>query len=314
MRISSWTPQAFLARGLTLVALIALSFAYANYLIDSLGVFGHEKPEGIAIYHTNERFAKYALALRYIPDHFDTLLIGGSNSDNFPVQATGGPNKVYNASLNGGNLCELLPLVERATASGKIKKIYFCIDPYHTKNASYKTGTRLETTEHEIYGSVTLLKSYAYARGGLSGHPVQLNAANGVLADRVYAPPQEWWETYSPAEDEKIAREGFPFDPAAEQQLRRLAEICREHKIQLRVFLYIYPGPIYKVTRPAVLKYQRNVSRILGQEVLNPNESSQPVLRSVIEDRANFRDGCHLVEPAAQKVWPALYNWVEAQP
>jgi hypothetical protein len=313
MRISNWTPQAFLVRGLLLVGLIAGGFAYLNYRIDSLGVFGREQPGGIPIYQNNERFAKYALALRYIPDHFDTLLIGGSNSDNFPVESTAGSGKIYNASLNGGNLCELLPLVERATASEHIHRIFFCIDPYHTKNASYKTGTRLEQTERETYGSVTLLKSYAYAHGGLSGHPVQLNAPNGVLADRVYAPPEPWWEHYSPAEDEQIARQGFPFDPAAEGQLQHLAEICRQHHIQLRTFLYIYPSSTYKITRPAVLKYQERVSRLLGQQVLNPNESDDPVLRSVIEDRSNFRDGCHLIEPAAQKVWPALYHWVESQ-
>ncbi len=309
MPISSWTPQAFLARGLTLVGLIAGGFAYLNYRADPLGVFGHEYPNGISIYHTNERFAKYALAVRYIPDHFDTLLIGGSNSDNFPVEG-----KVYNASLNGGNLCELLPLVKKAAASGKIRRIYFCIDPYHTKNAAYKTGTRLEKTAREVFGSVTLLKNYAYARGGLSGHPVPLNAPNGVLADRVYAPPEPWWKTYSPREDEQIAREGFEFDPAAEQQLRQLAEVCRQHQIRLRTFLYVYPSSTYKITRPAVLQYQQKVSQLLGQPVLNPNEAADPTLRSVVENPANFRDGCHLVAPAAGQLWPALYRWVESQP
>src|ERR1700730_11101236 len=55
---------------------------WVNYQVDLYGVFGRNDSRARVVY-SNERSGKYLLSLRYLPEHFDALLVGSSITDNW---------------------------------------------------------------------------------------------------------------------------------------------------------------------------------------------------------------------------------------
>lgn len=296
----------FLVTVLLISSSICGGFAYMNYRLDPLGVFGQPREGGIPLYY-DERFCKYMLSLRYIPENYDEVLIGGSNSDNFPVALTSDSSRrMYNASISAGNVCELLPLVERVTRQGRVKRVFFCVDPYHTKDANFKTDVRMESVAREAWGSIRLFKLYANIRGGLSGKPYLFNDADGVLNTEGMPESENWFDE----NPHLLKRELFPFDPAAGEQLRELAELCRARQVELIPFLYVRPTVYYEQRGDALHAYAEKVGNCLGLEVFEPNLCEAPEIQRLLDDHSTFRDGIHLSKKGAAELWPLLYRWV----
>lgn len=312
MRISDWSVRQFLAAATLLTTALCGLVAYTNFRLDPLGVFAIGPSERrISIPITNERFVKYMLAQNYIPNNFDALLIGGSNSDNLPVDVTS-EETIYNGSLNASNVQEMLPLVERATRDSEVKTIYYCLSPYQFKNAYYKTNVRMETVGREAWGSITLLRFYS-ARSGLLGPAKAHNNASGVMHDDFYLPFTNWWEKYETSQQR--APKTFPFALGAAQQLSEIGRLCRERNIRLVPFLHPRPVLLYeKFEKVAMEDFASKAASLLGVPVLNPNVSGTASMREFLAEPRHFRDGQHFTKEGAATLWPELYQWLQSTP
>src|SRR5438105_1431990 len=77
--------------------------AAVGYALDCYGLFREAQGRKIAV-HSNDGTSKYLLSQRYVPANFDGLLVGSSVSASWDVSAIDG--RVYNASVNGGNISD----------------------------------------------------------------------------------------------------------------------------------------------------------------------------------------------------------------
>src|SRR5215468_6006177 len=76
----------------------------ANAAADIYGLFREPEHRSLRIYG-DERLAKYLLSTRYVPANFDGVLIGTSASANWDTGKMRSL-RLYNESLNGGNIVE----------------------------------------------------------------------------------------------------------------------------------------------------------------------------------------------------------------
>ena len=111
-----------------------------NYRINIYGVFGNTAGKKLVVYD-NERTTKYLFSYNYIPGNFDGLLVGTSISDeNWDTSHIAGM-RVYNASINGGNISEEDLLLSNVLRRGHPRLIMFVIHPYLTESSDANPGT-----------------------------------------------------------------------------------------------------------------------------------------------------------------------------
>ena len=108
----------------------------ADLYIDLYGLFtGSSTAHAI---YGEERTAKYLHSLRYIPEQFDGVMLGSSVSDNLDTRHLKG-YRIYNASINGGNVSDLKPLVENIYRRRDLKLTLVCAHRYLTNDHVQKT-------------------------------------------------------------------------------------------------------------------------------------------------------------------------------
>ena len=101
--------------------------------------FGLVKQKDEILITDNERYSKYLLSYKYIPENYNGILIGPSVSANLNTSNISN-YKIYNSSINGGNFSELKLISEKPLQSNKIKFLIICLHPYATKNSNLKTN------------------------------------------------------------------------------------------------------------------------------------------------------------------------------
>lgn len=141
------TSKRYLQTTLFLILLLAGGFILFNYIQNDFGLFGNRASCKIW-YH--EKTTKYLMAHNYIGINFDGLLIGSSVSANLnPAQLP--QYKLYNLSMNGGNISELKFACDKVFEQNAIKYIVICLYPYLTKNSGCK-GAQIDP--YEYWGSL----------------------------------------------------------------------------------------------------------------------------------------------------------------
>lgn len=271
-------------------------------------MFGNAAGRKISVYR-DEYYAKYALSLNYIDSNFQEILVGSSLSDHFPVQATPG---IYNASLYGANLADILPIIDSATRRGRIRAVYLCLDPGMTEKSSPSTALRIEDLTREAWGSLTLLKTYFYY---LTGPP-------SCDPDGVHTPfrTRDWWTDLSTVQrmqdDTRNAVQGFSIDPMAWEQLVRLAVMCRDRKVAFVPFLAPRACRRYSRLKSSLMDYLQKVSEIPGIDRvydLNAAAEIDPELQRLLDDRRSFADGKHFTAEVAGRLWPMIYTRIRVK-
>src|SRR5256885_10156244 len=99
----------------TTLAAVALAVG-ANSALDIYGLFRDPTGRALPVYG-NERVAKYLLGRRDVQANFDGVLIGSSVSANWSVGTMQGA-RLYNESVNGGNIVEEKALLDQVLESG----------------------------------------------------------------------------------------------------------------------------------------------------------------------------------------------------
>jgi len=141
------TSKKFIFTTFTIFFLITLTIVGTNYYFDDFGLFRSHSERRI---WAREKTSKYLMSYKYIPENFDAVLVGSSVSANMDTRKLSS-YKVYNLSMNSGNITELKYPLDVLIESGKIKAVIFCLYDYTTKDSGVK-GNQL--SEKEYWGSL----------------------------------------------------------------------------------------------------------------------------------------------------------------
>jgi len=120
-----------------LVLVLAVNFAVA-YQMDVFGIF--RDPMGRELVTPDhERKAKYLLNQHYVPENFDSLVIGASASVNWDLMALKG-FRFYNESMEGADATEERRLVEEALNQGHFRVALVVLHPVLTQQHLLQDG------------------------------------------------------------------------------------------------------------------------------------------------------------------------------
>ncbi len=155
MKTSAW-----IATTLLLFALGCGLVFGSSYAIDLFGIFHDPSGKRLSVHH-NERTAKFFLNERYVPVNFNALLVGGSSTSNFRMDALDFA-RFYNESLYGSNAVEEKRLVDEALRRGHFRFAVCVINPYLLQSHEFNEGGGIPP-RREALGSVNLLREEFYA-------------------------------------------------------------------------------------------------------------------------------------------------------
>jgi len=264
--------------------------AAVGYGVDAYGLFRDPHGRRIA-FHSNDGTSKYLLSQRYIPANFDAIMVGSSISASWDVSGIDAA-RVYNASVNGGNISDEKVIVQNVLSRGRVKLVIFCIHPYLTASHGQHTGDMTRGAYWGALGSMQLAKELgaslrARVRGG---------EALGDLTGR---------EPYEPEPDVvkrlqagPMAGKAIVVDEVAFEEYRQLVQSARAHGARVIAFIPPIYDDFYQARRA---EYDAYFARM--RALFRPDEKivdfNEPKYDSWRRERWTFYDGSHLNLKAA---------------
>lgn len=284
----------------------------ANYQIDFYGLFKDPSGKKFKL-HANERTTKYLYGYRYIPANFDGILFGPSITANWGTSAVTRA-RVYNASINGGNISEEALIGDNVFAHGKIKLAIFCIHPYLTATHGRKSE-QMDTREYwGALGSMSLLHSYiAYWRNHANGDK-DIGDENGTES---FGDGGEHAARFAALSDAEVraraAAKPFVVNEAAFAAYANLVKAARAHGARVVAFVPPLYAPVYDGGRAAFDAYVARVGALFrpDEQIIDFN---RPAFAAHLRDRATFPDGTHLSPAAAAYFSAALASAIAQGP
>jgi hypothetical protein len=287
------------AIGFLVVAGLIIS---ANVYTDVYGLFRPVSGRSLPIYG-EERTTKYLYSYRYIPEGFDGILLGSSVSDNLDLKLLQ-PHRIYNASINGGNVEDIRPIAENALKDAKLRYVIICAHRYITRDHVQKTDLMTPRQYWSALGSPQLMSAYvsrAANRMRLTRNPFDdwgtnhFNESNGKSSQEVI---REALVELSRGSKEI---ENYDVDPVALNEFRDVIKFAHRYDRRVVVFFPPIPQKIFEIRASDFAKYR---STILG--LLDPSDIvidfNSPTYAAFRSDYGNYRDYSHLSEKGAQTV------------
>lgn len=296
---------AFLRLTLGIVIALAGSIVVINISLDIYGLFRNAAGRELPVYH-NERVAKYLLSYHYVPDNFNTIIIGTSLSANLDMspylKATN--NKAYNASVMGANVSELMPILKKCIEGG-VSNVILCVSPYMIKNVGGKEVELNEKLYYSALGSKNLIETYTVA--GLryfnvfpSKFPKGQIDKNGVNRfESLFG---------KGAVEEKIDRvlgrekdKDFTMDQKAMEELRDLILLMEDNAVRYLVYFHPVPSKFYEGKREHYQLFEGKVRALLpdATRLVNLNSSEYSWFT---DNTSNYIDHGHLSPEGARTV------------
>jgi len=309
------TSRRFMVVAFATALCCVLSLAASSYLLDAYGLFGRRAHPAVVAYR-GERTTKYLLSYKYIPENFDSLLVGASISLNMDTKKIS-VSRVYNASISGANIFEEGLIAENVMARTKLDWLVVCLHPYLTMTHGRRTEYMTPDEYWSAFGSIGLFVLEAsgfMARHGLAeDHHNEFGDSNyreGLSAEQA----QRAMNAYV-AERERsgVPSPNFTLAPGALDDLVRMLETAKHAGTRI---LLVYP-PIYKarfdVERNDWERYWARVRPLFPADtlVIDFNSSRFDAMRS---DISNFQDSGHLDRHCADQVVLEIARTLSAQP
>ena len=279
------------------VMALAAAFVAINYKLNVYGLFGDVRGRPYNLPGGNmERLGKYLFSFNYIPSNFDGLLIGSSISDNWDTSVLQ-CGRIYNASINGGNISEEALIAQNVLRRRRLNAVLFIVYPYLTETDGPKSAYM---TPHEYWaalGSIQLLKFYATKWGPRSRRAEMEFSPYGQF--RFEVPRQSGAAAVAPIAD-------FPVNEDAFAEYAALVEHARRNSATLKGIVPLVTKASREVLGPAYDRYNSRVRTLFrpGEEIIDLN--LLPELSSVAADAGNFPDGHHYSLAAAAKITEVL--------
>jgi hypothetical protein len=301
-RLSSAARWSALSIGAAFAAIAA--GAWVNYRVDLYGVFGPNDGAARVVY-TNERTSKYLLSMRYVPERFDALLVGTSITNNWDT-AKIGALRVYNGSLNGGNISEGKLIADNALAGGTLRAMLFCVYPYITETHGRKAGGMDARDFLGALGSPQLLRDYSVAlliSGGFSRpkwneYGVYDPGAESIKRQHTN---RGWWEDGGVF----TAPDRVAIDPVA---FSEYAELVARARFEGVTVIEVTPPIFYSRWRLAQSDFDGYYSRMatLFRKDDPSIDFNKPEFEGFRKRRENFSDGYHLSKTGADFIMSAV--------
>jgi hypothetical protein len=288
------TSRKFLITGYLASAAILGTFVAFNAWFDIYGIFRPAQGREIHVI-SDERTAKYLLALNYVPANFDAVLIGTSISGNWdPRDITS--YRMYNASYNGGNIIEAMPMLENLLQHDSLKMIMFCLYPRMTYSLAGRRAIPGPDAIHAALGSFNLLGMYAAAGLAYGGWLTPHNDPRGRLLHLSGNPPGKPWSG-----NRTTAWNSFDVDAEAFSTLRAAVAMVKKKNIRIA---RVYPPLFHTRLEPdnsAYLAYQAKMESLFTPEdtLIDFNLPAHRPFRASLD---NFTDGTHFTDQGAHYV------------
>lgn len=278
-----------------LLFFLVVGFILVNVILNSFGLFFDPKDNKQVV--VDERTSKYLFTYNYIPKNFDSILIGPSLSDIEMDTSKISKQKIYNLSLNSGNITELKILVDNLQKNMDIKKVIICLDPYIFKDSGKKTDKMTNKDFYSALGSWLNLKIYIY-------HLVnKLNLKYNVYAD------SQWGFRYNDQNinftDEEVLKKKrrVYIDKLALTEFKELLNNLRNSNT--KIYAYFYPRYYLEwndiIYKKEYKEFIYSISKLFDSKdiVLNFNEEKYSYIHSKKE---NYSDSTHLSNQGANHI------------
>jgi hypothetical protein len=282
-----------------------------NMYADPYGLFRSSRTRSLPVYG-EERIAKYLYSLRYIPENFDGILLGSSVSDNLdPRQFSG--YRIYNASINGGNVEDLRPIAENVYGKSTLKLTIVCIHRYLTLDHDRKTDLMTPRQYWGALGSPQLLTAYlsalAVRRGLVHGEYDEMGTLREGADVDVATVRKTIDKAVGAIRRGQASVGNYSIDPVALAGLDHVLTTARRRSQRMLVFYPPVPAPILAIRSAEFARYRDTVSSLLrpGDAVVDFNDPSYVDLRA---DLRNFEDAVHLSKSGAASVMSELSRTV----
>ncbi len=286
--------RAWLIEAIGLTACLSIAVVLLNMSIDIYGIFRSAQGRHREVYG-DERIAKYLLSEKYVPENFDAILIGSSVSANWNTHGIDG-FRVYNESLEGGNIVEEKAIADQALASSEIKAAILIVHPYLTASHDFNT-VRLTPRENlEALGSLNLLDAYkSEARVKLH---LEREESDEFGTDDFGDIPNKMNPHL-----QKLMAPGSEFyvDEIAMSNYKALIDELHAAKIQIVFVVPPLSQQIFVSKADALASYSRGILANKSDQDLFIDFTSDE-FAAFRRDPNNFKDGVHLTNRAAREV------------
>jgi hypothetical protein len=286
-------PRYWLLTTISTVLIAAATIAAVNVAVDIYGLYRPSRGRRLPVLG-DARVAKYLLSMRYVPENFNAMLTGASVSANWDV-TTIEKLRVYNGSLDGGNIVEEKSVIEAALERPGISVVFLLVHPALTYSHEFRTVEMKPSLKLSAFGSSSLWAAYkdmANIRLGriprtfdYAGNETFLNARSEMNVHM-----KQMWN----APD-------FTLDPPALQAYRDLVANLRAHGVQIVFIVPPTSEQLLQTKRAPLERYLQRMRSEIGTGDLWIDFLS-PEHEALCRNRANFSDGVHLTSDGARQV------------
>ncbi len=297
----------FFFRSLIISTALVFLLTVLNFQIDLYGLYHSTKGKSIAIFN-DERGSKYLLAHRYVPENFDSYILGPSLSANINPKEIKG-FKMYNLSMMGANITEQKAVLEKALEHSTPKVIVLCLHPYLTADHGMKTQSISRQYYYGALGSVGLYKTYAFALiRNLNLMPTKF--PKDQFNDYGYNNYNDLLQVI-PVRDkinQQLKRKDAvttSIDSVAWLEFNQVIEECVSRKIKIVAYFHPLPFPLYDKFREPLVSYKETMEKaLLGKaSVIDFNTSTYDFFT---KDFSNYIDHGHLSEKGQAFLLPEI--------
>jgi hypothetical protein len=291
------------------VILSTLLIALTNYVRDPFGLHGSSGQERRV--YIDEKTTKYLYSFNYVPNNFNGILVGSSVSDQWIDTKMIEGYKVYNMSMDGGNISELKFAIDNMFKYGGLKVLIIGLDPYITRNHGRKSSQINEKEYLSTLGSFLVFEYYVnkYIWSSKSddlkfgdsywGYIKNDNSTSGTLK----------------AIDKRLNQfDSLDFvkfmnvDNIALDELSSVLEHARSENIQVLAYFHPLPKRIFNHSKYVVnyRQYRLKIDPLLDYEkdiIIDFNGDSYAY---ITENEKNYVDSIHLSKAGGKSVVEVL--------
>jgi hypothetical protein len=278
-------------------------------------IYGLFRPGGgrrLPIYG-EERTAKYLYSFRYIPENFQGVLLGSSVSDNLDLRSLPGW-RIYNASINGGNVADLAPIAENIYRRRDMELTMVCIHRYLTLDHDRKTRLMTPRQYWTALGSPQLIAAHlsrAAVRAGFTREEYDDRGTLQILEEPTAAQVEHTIDKTLVEIRRGTASVGnYRIDPIAFAELRNVVNTARIHSRRMLVFYPPVPAAVLALRSAEYAAYRDQVAALLEPTDLMV-DFNLPKYAALRSDTRNFVDAAHMSGEGARRVVAELGRALE---
>jgi hypothetical protein len=286
-------PGYWLLTTVSTVLLATATIAGLNAAVDIYGLYRPARGRHLPVLG-DARVAKYLLSMRYVPESFNAILSGASVSANWDVTGIRSL-RVYNESLNGGNIIEEKSLIQAALERPGIRVVFLLVDPSLTFSHEFRTVELKPSLKFSALGSLSLWSAYKdMANIWLRRIPQEFDYAGTETFFEQRSEMNIYMKQMWNAQD-------FTLDPLALQARQDLIAALRAHGVKLVFVVPPTSEQLLQTKRAQMERYLRRMRAEIGPGGLWIDFLSQEYT-DLCAKGANFSDGVHLTADGARQV------------